>query len=89
MYKRQDSLKALTALEVDDDEETEDKPSTGNVLISGGDAYIRTGPGTQYDKAGVAKSGDRLTYANEDNLVPVLVGGRILWISGKYAKVMA
>ena len=85
-----DSLKALTALEVDDDApETEDRPATGNVLISGGDAYIRTGPGTSYDKAGVAKSGDKLAYANEDNWVPVLVGGRILWVSGKYAKVVS
>ena len=48
-----------------------------------------TGPGTAYDKAGVAKSGDKLTYANEDNWVPVLAGGRILWVSGKYAKVVA
>ena len=85
-----DSLKALEALEVDDDTpETEDKPATGNVLISGGDAWLRTGPGTAYDKAGVAKGGDKLTYANEDNWVPVLVGGRVLWVSGKYAKVVA
>ena len=84
-----DSLKALMALEVDDDEETESTPATGSVLISGGDAYIRTGPGTQYDAAGVAENGDKLVYANEDGWVPVLVGGRILWISGKYAKVMA
>ena len=76
-------------MEVDDDMETEDRPATGSVLISGGDAFIRTGPGTQYDKAGVAKNGDKLTYANEDGWVPVLVGGRILWISGKYAKVTA
>ena len=83
-----DSLKALTALEVDDDApETEDRPATGNVTISGGDAWLRTGPGTAYDKAGVAKSGDKLAYANEDEWVPVLVGGRILWVSGKYAKV--
>ena len=85
-----DSLKALTALEVDDDApETEDRPATGSVLISGGDAWLRTGPGTQYDKAGVAKSGDKLTYANEDAWVPVLVEGRLLWVSGKYAKVVA
>ena len=85
-----DSYAALLALEVDDDApETEDRPSTGNVLISGGDAFIRTGPGTQYDKAGVAKNGDKLTYANEDNWVPVLVNGRILWVSGKYAKVVS
>lgn len=85
-----DSLKALEALEVDDDApETEDRPTTGNVTISGGDAWLRTGPGTQYDKAGVAKSGDKLVYANEDNWVPVLAGGRLLWVSGKYAKVEA
>lgn len=85
-----DSYAALLALEVEEDvPEAEDKPATGNVLISGGDAWLRTGPGTAYDKAGVAKSGDKLTYANEDNWVPVLAGGRILWVSGKYAKVVA
>ena len=85
-----DSLKALLALEVDGDApEAEPAPATGNVLITGGDAWLRTGPGTAYDKAGVVKSGDKLTYANEDNWVPVLAGGRILWVSGKYAKVVA
>ena len=84
-----DSYAALLALEVEEDvPEAEDKPATGNVLISGGDAWLRTGPGTAYDKAGVAKSGDKLTCANEDNWVPVLVNGRILWVSGKYAKVV-
>ena len=83
-----DSYAALLALEVDDDApEAEDRPATGNVLISGGDAYLRTGPGKNYPKAGVAENGDRFTYANEDEWVPVLVGGRILWVSGKYAKV--
>lgn len=85
-----DSYAALLELEVDDDTpEAEPTPSTGNVLISGGDAYIRTGPGKQYDAAGVAENGDKLVYANEDNWVPVLVGGRILWVSGKYAKVVS
>lgn len=86
-----DSLKALEALEVDDgrDEEAENKPtSAGNVAVSGGDAYIRTGPGTQYPKAGVAHDGERFTHANPDGWVPVLVGGEIRWISGKYAKVV-
>ena len=84
-----DSLKALEALEVDDgkDEEAEDRPaSAGNVVVSGGDAYIRTGPGKQYPKAGVAHDGERFTHANPDGWVPVLVGGEIRWISGKYAK---
>lgn len=85
-----DSYAALLVLEVDGDApEAEPAPMTGKVTISGGDAWLRTGPGTAYDKAGVAKSGDKLTYANEDNWVPVLVEGRLLWVSGKYAKVVA
>ena len=84
------SLKALEALEVDDgrDEEAENKPtSAGNVAVSGGDAYIRTGPGTQYDAMGIARAGDKLEFANPDSWVPVLVDGRIGWISGKYATI--
>ena len=85
-----DSYAALLVLEVDGDApEVEPAPMTGKVTISGGDAWLRTGPGTAYDKAGVAKSGDKLTYANEDNWVPVFVEGRLLWVSGKYAKVVA
>ena len=86
-----DSLKALEALEVDDgkDEEAGDKPaSAGNVVVSGGDAYIRTGPGTQYPKAGLARNGEKYVNANPDKWVPVLVDGEIRWISGKYAKVV-
>ena len=84
-----DSLKALEALEVDDgkDEEAGDRPaSAGNVVVSGGDAYIRTGPGTQYPKAGLARNGEKYVNANPDTWVPVLVDGEIRWISGKYAK---
>ncbi len=86
-----DSLKALEALEVDDSKDEpakEEEAAAGNVVISGGDAWLRTGPGTQYNKAGVAGSGDRLIYANPDGWAPVLVAGRLLWVSGKYAKVI-
>ena len=57
-------------------------------LISGGDAWLRTGPGTQYAKAGVARNGEKYVNANPDGWVPVLIGGEIRWISGKYAKVV-
>ena len=89
-----DSLAALVALEgvEDDPDESADDPEpeiTGlHVAISGGNAYIRTGPGTQYDAMGVAHAGDALEFANPDSWVPVLVDGRIGWISGKYAKVV-
>ena len=85
-----DSYAALLALEVDEDPNDIPKPpeatEKGDVVISGGDAWIRVGPGSQYDKAGLAENGDKFTYANPDEWVPVLVDGRILWISGKYAK---
>ena len=85
-----DSYAALLALEVDEDPndipETPEPVEKGDVVISGGDAWIRVGPGSQYDKAGLAENGDKFTYANPDEWVPVLVDGRILWISGKYAK---
>lgn len=85
-----DSYAALLALEVDEDPndipETPEPTEKGDVVISGGDAWIRVGPGSQYDKAGLAENGDKFTYANPDEWVPVLVDGRILWISGKYAK---
>ena len=48
--------------------------------------YIRTGPGTQYPKAGLARNGEKYVNANPDKWVPVLVDGEIRWISGKYAK---
>lgn len=85
-----DSYAALLALEVDEDPndipEPPESAEKGDVVISGGDAWIRVGPGSQYDKAGLAENGDKFTYANPDEWVPVLVDGRILWISGKYAK---
>lgn len=86
-----DSLKALEALEVDDgaDEEAAEEPTAAaNVIISGGDAHIRTGPGKQYPKAGLARNGEKYVNANPDGWVPVLIGREIRWISGKYAKVV-
>lgn len=82
-----DSYKALLALEIDtDDGVSKNNPvKADNVQISGGDAYLRVGPGIQYDKAGVARDGTRYVYANPNNWISVLVNGRVLWISGKYA----
>ena len=85
-----DSYAALLRLEVDGDDEPEAEgtPSNGDVLVTGGDAFLRMGPGTQYDKAGVAKNGERFEYGNPDGWVPVLAEERVLWISGKYANVV-
>lgn len=86
-----DSLAALVALEgVEDDpdepvDDPEDEPAGPSVEIRGGNAYIRTGPGTQYDTMGVAHAGDAFEDANPDGWNAILYGGRIGWVSGKYS----
>lgn len=59
----------------------------GDVEITGGSAYIRVGPGTDYDKCGIAKSGEKYKSAKSEGWIPVVVDGAVRWISGKYARV--
>lgn len=66
-------------------DEPEDEPAGPSVEIRGGNAYIRTGPGTQYDTMGVAHAGDVFEDANPDGWNAILYGGRIGWVSGKYS----
>ena len=85
-----DSLAALVKMEGTDDpdepvDDPEDEPAGPSVEISGGNAYIRTGPGTQYDTMGVAHAGDVFEDANPDGWNAILYGGRIGWVSGKYS----
>lgn len=85
-----DSLAALVKMEGTDDpdepaDDPEDEPAGPSVEISGGNAYIRTGPGTQYDTMGVAHAGDAFEDANPDGWNAILYGGRIGWVSGKYS----
>lgn len=85
-----DSLAALVKMEGTDDPDEPadapgDEPAGPSVEISGGNAYIRTGPGTQYDTMGVAHAGDAFEDANPDGWNAILYGGRIGWVSGKYS----
>lgn len=86
-----DSLAALVALEGAEDDPDEpagapgDEPAGPSVEISGGNAYIRTGPGTQYDTMGVAYAGDVFEDANPDGWNAILYEGRVGWVSGKYS----
>ena len=85
-----DSLAALVKMEGTDDpdepvDDPEDEPAGPSVEIRGGNAYIRTGPGTQYDTMGVAHAGDAFEDANPDGWNAILYGGRIGWVSGKYS----
>ena len=83
---------ALRELLVDDPEDPEpeqpDAPAGGKqVVITGGTVNLRTGPGTQYAKAGTVKAGAKLPMAEADGWHPVVLGGEVLWVSGKYSKV--
>lgn len=70
-----------------------EKPATERkiVLIHGGSCWVRSGPGTQYDKLGAVIAGTHLDYGGQS------IGGWHLvdyknrngWVSGKYAKVVA
>lgn len=85
-----DSLAALVKMEgVDDPDEPADapgdEPAGPSVEIRGGNAYIRTGPGTQYDTMGVAHAGDVFEDANPDGWNAILYEGRVGWVSGKYS----
>lgn len=85
-----DSLAALVKMEGTDDpdepaDDPEDEPAGPSVEISGGNAYIRTGPSTQYDTMGVAHAGDVFEDANPDGWNAILYEGRVGWVSGKYS----
>ena len=67
--------------------EEEDKPvASGEVTITGGTVNLRLGPGTQYERVAIARKGDRLDKAEANGWIPVILGGKVVWVSGKYAK---
>lgn len=81
------SLAVLTALEPADDRPSRPRPQPGGtVSITGGSVNVRLGPGTDYAAVDVVHAGDALPYANPDEWVPVLLNGRVCWVSGKYAR---
>lgn len=48
-----------------------------------GNVNVRKGPGVEYERVTVARKGDRLPWLG---WYPVLIGGEVAWVSGKYAK---
>jgi peptidoglycan hydrolase-like protein with peptidoglycan-binding domain len=65
------------------------KPSASmsGIRVTGGTVNIRSGPGTEYVIIATVRQGDVLPHANPDGWHPVLVSGKICWISGKMAEV--
>lgn len=82
------SMEALTdALSGDEPEEEEGTPAAaGEVEITGGTVNLRLGPGTQYESVAIARKGDKLQEAEANGWVPVILGGKAVWVSPKYIK---
>ena len=81
------SLEALMDALAGDAPEDEDKPvASGNVEITGGTVNLRLGPGTQYESVAIARKGDKLDKAEANGWIPVILGGKVVWVSPKYAK---
>lgn len=83
------SLSVLESLEPTEGEpESPSTPETTKnmIEITGASVNIRSGPGTQYDAVDVVHMGDTLPEANPDGWFPVLLNGRICWVSPKYSE---
>lgn len=51
--------------------------------VKKGSWNVRMGPGTEYDKLGTARGGDKLPAVDTESWVPVIFEGEIGWISKK------
>lgn len=83
------SLAVLESLEpIEGEPETPNEPETVQsfVRVTGGSVNLRSGPGTKYDAVDIAHYGDLLPQANPDGWLPVLLNGRVCWVSPKYAE---
>ena len=56
----------------------------GDVEITGGSVYIRTGPGVDFDKSGVAYRGEKYKSVDTTGWVAINIDGGVRWISAKY-----
>lgn len=70
-----------------------DKPveEPGYVYITGGNCYVRLGPGVEYEAIGVAYEGAKWPYAgiqSEDGWLKIDWKGKEGWVSPKYARLV-
>ena len=74
------------------DDETDRPANEGDenmkkVEVTGATVTVRTGPGTEYGIAKVVKRGDKLDAVGAENgWTPVMVDGKLWWISEKYVR---
>lgn len=86
VYGAEDAAKLEAAL-VKLDAAPEELPRW--VLIMGGDCWVRSAPGTDGAKLGVARKGTKLSYGgqtSEDGWLLVAYDNQNGWVSGKYGK---
>lgn len=70
-----------------DTPEGKEDAAVKKIEVTGATVNLREGPGTNYGIAKVARKGERLDAIGEENgWVPVLVDGKLRWISGKYVR---
>ena len=55
------------------------------ILVTGGSVYIRTGPGREYASVMIAHKGDALQGIDTEGWNPILLDGKVRWISQKYS----
>ena len=66
-------------------------PNPSQVRISGGKCYVRSSPGRDGDKLGVAHDGDTYPYAGQttqNGWIEIEYKGKTGWVSGKYARLI-
>lgn len=76
---------------IDDLKEDEPAPEADEVIIEGGNCWVRSAPNTDGNKLGVAHRGDRLIYqgeTSENGWYLVIYDGKNGWVSGKYGKLI-
>lgn len=80
-----DALTLAAMLDDDEQDESDDTAPAQEIEVKPGTWYIRTGPGTQYGKAGIARGGDKLAATGQPagGWVPVMLSGEARWISAK------
>lgn len=55
----------------------------GDLTVAAGTWNVRSGPGTGWPSVAVVKGGDRLQSVDDNDWIPVLIGGQVRWVSPK------
>jgi len=61
-------------------------PTAAAVRITGGTVNIRSGPGTRYPVLDIAKKGEAYPAVEANGWLPIDLGGRVGWVSGRYSE---